>query len=332
MEPNEMATIVEEIMTGEATPAQVGSFLTALRIRGETPRELAAFAAIIRGMGVQIRPVTDGRLVDTCGTGGDPVKTVNVSTIAAIVASGAGAKIAKHGGRSVSSRCGSADLLERLGFNIMMKPEDVRRSIEEIGIGFMFAPTFYPTMKRVAGVRKELGFRTVFNLLGPLMNPANADAQLIGVPSPDLTPIMAVASRELGIREALIVHGMGGLDEISLGRTVYSWLRDGMVTDGEFTSADFGVRAAAPDELAVSSPEDAVRTAAGILRGTLKNGPKVDIVLVNSAAAIRLAGLAQELRDAMEIARESIRSGRAIEKLKLLIRYSGGEEERVETL
>ena len=331
MEFDKITAIVDEIMSGKAAQSQVGSFLTALRIRGETPGEIAAFASIIKRMGFQINPKIDGKLLDTCGTGGDPFKTINVSTIAALVASGAGVRIAKHGGRAVSSKCGSADLLERFGFNMTMKPDDVRRSIEKIGIGFMFAPAFYPMMKQVAGIRKELGFRTIFNLLGPLMNPANADAQLVGVSSPELTSIMAGAAKELGIKEALIVYGMGGLDEITLGRTKYSWLQDAKITEGEFIPNDFGLRSAPLEELAVQNQEEAVRIAARILRGALKKGPKVDIVLINSAAAIRLAGLAQDLREATEIAKESIQSGKALEKLKLLVRYSGGDEAKIET-
>jgi anthranilate phosphoribosyltransferase len=274
---------------------------------------------------VRIRPRVSGRLVDTCGTGGDRVKTFNVSTLAALVAAGAGVKVAKHGNRSVTSKCGSADLLERLGFNLAMTPERVRASIEEVGIGFMFAPEFHPAMKTVAPVRKELGVRTIFNLMGPLMNPAGADAQVVGVYSVHLVLKVAQALRALGTKEALVVHAPEGMDEISVsGRTMVAWLRDGYVTAQELTPSELGVTLHPPEEMAVGSPEESVRAALSILEGKSGESGKLDMVLVNSAAAIVVSGLADGFKEALPMARHSVESGAARGKLEALVRFSGG--------
>jgi anthranilate phosphoribosyltransferase len=327
----EIAGSVSEIAEGQATPAQMGAFLTALRRKGETVEEIAAFAAKLRTYSLQIRPSNAGKMIDTCGTGGDAVKTFNVSTISAIVAAGAGAVVAKHGGRSVTSRCGSADLLEHLGFNLGMEPTKVKDSIEQVGIGFMFAPGFHPAMKNVGPVRKELGIRTIFNLMGPLLNPAGADSQVLGVYSPKLTAEIAQVLARLGSRHAMVIHALEGMDEISVsGKTMISTLRDGEVRTQEFGPRDYGVELANPGTLEVVGVEECVRTALDILSGSTRGGSKLDMVLVNSAAALMVAGKADSFAGAIPIARESIESGNAFKKLEGLVRFSGGNMTMVE--
>ncbi len=313
-------------MTAQASPAQISGLLVALRGKGESPEEIASFASAFRSHGVKIRPRVGGRLVDTCGTGGDGVKTFNVSTLSAIVAAGAGVTVAKHGNRSVTSKCGSADVLERLGFNLAMDHEEVRASIEQVGIGFMFAPAFHPAMKNVAPVRKELGIRTIFNLLGPLMNPAGADAQVIGVYSLPLTMKVARALAKLGTKEAMVIHALEGMDEISVtGKTSVAWLKDGEIISGDLSPADFGVRTQKDGTLTVESVEEGARAALEILGGSSKPSARLDMVLVNAAAAIVVSGRASGFREAVPLARESIESGAAYKKLEGLIRFSGGE-------
>lgn len=307
------------IMTGEATPAQIGSFLTSLRIKGETVDEISAFARVMRDFATNISPHVSGTLVDTCGTGGDTVKTFNISTIAAFVASGAGVPIAKHGNRSVTSKAGSADLLEALGVNINLTPGQVERLIEDIGIGFMFAPLFHEAMKHAIKPRKEIGIRTVFNILGPLTNPAKAEAQVLGVFSPDLTEIMAEVLGNLGVKRALVAHGVEGLDEISIvGKTKVSELRNGNVENYTLTPEDFGIDRAEIKELKGGSPEDNARTALSILKDNTK-GARRDIVVINSAAAIYVGEKAKSLEEAVELAENAIDSGKAYNKLRALI-------------
>lgn len=322
---------LEEIISGRATSAQVAGFLVALRGKGETADELAAFASTFRRHSLKIHPVVSGRLVDTCGTGGDGAGTFNVSTVSAIVASGAGVYIAKHGNRSVTGKCGSADLLESLGFNLGVEPARVKDSIEQVGIGFMFAPTFHPAMKQVIPVRRELGIRTIFNLMGPLMNPAGADSQLLGVYSPPLTAKVAHALLKLGTKEAIVVHALEGMDEISVtGKTLVSWLRDGQITSHEYAPRDFAMGSSQGAALGVSSPEESARVTLDILGGADRAAGRVDMVLANAAAAIILAGLAGSFAEAVPIARRSIESGAAQRKLEGLIRMSGGSMERLE--
>jgi anthranilate phosphoribosyltransferase len=301
----------------------------ALRGKGETPDEIAAFASTFRGYGVKIRPKVSGRLVDTCGTGGDNVRTFNVSTVAAVVAAGAGVTIAKHGNRSVTSRSGSADLLERLGFNLAMSPERVKESIEKLGIGFMFAPAFHPAMKQVAPVRAELGIRTIFNLMGPLMNPAGADSQVIGVYSQPLALKVARALDKLGSTEAMVIHAAEGMDEISVaGKTYVAWLREGRITEHEYSPKDFGVLAYPAETMTVSSLEESATVALKILDGTETASGRRDLVLVNAAAAIVVSGMAGDFPSAISAARLSLESGAAYKKLEGLIRFSGGDLRR----
>lgn len=324
---------MSEIMSGEATDAQIGSFLTALRMKGETIDEISALASAMREHCHRINPRVAGRLVDTCGTGGDAVDTFNVSTTATFVISGAGVSIAKHGNRSVTSSCGSADLLQGLGLNLSMDPADVERSIEDVGIGFMFAPAFHPAMKHAVGPRRELGMRTVFNILGPLTNPAGASAQLLGVYDPSLTEPLAKSLGRLGSEEAMVVHGLDGMDEIStLGATRLSWLRDGEVKTFEVKPSDFGVKQARSEEIKGAGTEENSVLTYRILNGLDSGDPRTEIVLVNSAAGIVVAGKADDFKCGMEQARESIGSGAAYGRLRSLVKASSGDLSRLEEL
>ena len=330
----ESRKVMEEIMSGQATNAQIAAFLTALRMKGETVEELVSFAQVMREHCHLIHPNVQGRLLDTCGTGGDFIKTFNVSTAAAFVIAGAGVSIAKHGNRSVTSKCGSADVLEMLGLNLAIKPEEVKKAIEKVGIGFMFAPAFHPAMKYATVPRKEVGIRTIFNLLGPLTNPACADAQLIGVYDEKLTEPVAYALKSLGCKDALVVHGLDGLDEIStVGDTVVSVLKDGDVTTKKLCPADLGVKQATIKALEGSTPEENAEVLFRIISGfCLKDEAKTDIVLVNSAAGLMLGGKARDFKGGMELARESISSGAAYKKLKELIKFSGESSAKLEEL
>ena len=330
---DEIAQTVREIAEGRATQVQVAAFLIALRQRGETPGEIAAFAATLREYSVRIRPRVQGRLVDTCGTGGDRSKTFNVSTISAFVAAGAGANVAKHGNRAVTSRCGSADVLERLGFNLDVSPGMVEKSIERVGVGFMFAPVFHPALKHVAPVRKELGVRTVFNLMGPLINPAGADVQVVGVYAPELVGRVAEVLRLLGSKEAMVVHAYEGMDEISVsGKTRVSWLRKGEVTTGDMAPEDFGVKNREGVMGEVEGTDQAAKLALRILSGEEMDSPMADMVVANSAAALVVAGRSNDLGRGAEQARESIVSGRALAKLRELVESTGGDASRIEVL
>jgi anthranilate phosphoribosyltransferase len=326
--------VMKEIMSGKATDAQIAAFLTALRMKGETVDELVAFAEIMRQNCHRIHPQVVGGLLDTCGTGGDRVKTFNVSTAAAFVIAGAGIAVAKHGNRSVTSCCGSADVLERLGLNLSTAPEEVANAIEQVGIGFMFAPAFHPAMKFAVGPRREIGVRTVFNLLGPLTNPASAEAQLLGVYDKKLVEPMAYALKKLGCRQAMVVHGLDGLDEIStIGKTSVAWLREGEIACFETVPDDFGVKQTTADALQVASPEECAKTVFKILSGSCDAfDPKLEIVLVNAAAGIILGGLAEDFAEGMEFARKSVDSGSAYQKLEELVQVSGGDMSKLEEL
>jgi anthranilate phosphoribosyltransferase len=331
---DESGEIMREVMSGKATNSQTAAFLTALRMKGEAVEELIAFASVMREHSSQIHPHVHSRLVDTCGTGGDKIKTFNVSTAAAFVIAGAGVAVAKHGNRAVTSKSGSADVLEKLGLNLHLEPEAVEGIIENVGIGFMFAPAFHPAMKYAAEPRREIGIRTVFNLLGPLTNPACANAQLLGVYDPKLTAPMSHALKRLGCKEAMVVHGLDGLDEIStVGKTAIAWLKKGKVTELETVPSDFGVKKANTADLKVATPEESAETLFKILSGNYAlDDPKAEFVLVNSAAGIIVGGKAEDFEGGMEIARESIESGAAYAKLKMLIKASGGILSKLEEL
>jgi anthranilate phosphoribosyltransferase len=322
---------LKEIVEGTATPAQIGGFLVGLRKKGETVEEIAAFASTLRGYStMKDRPSVNGRMIDMCGTGGDAVKTPNVSTISSFVAAGAGAVVAKHGGRSVTSRSGSADVLEKLGFNLGMEPSRVKDSIEQIGIGFMFAPAFHPAMKQVAPVRRELGVRTVFNLMGPLINPARVDAQLVGLYTSALVPQVAAVLGKLGLQEAMVVHGLEGVDEISVTqKTLVSHLKDGKVETREYLPREFGVSDG--PLVPPTSPADAEEGAMLALKVLSGDSSERDcgqtMVLVNSAACLILAQRATTFVEGIDLAASSIKSGRAMEKLEQMVKFSGGSLE-----
>ena len=328
---DESGEIMREVMSGKATNSQTAAFLTALRMKGEAVEELIAFASVMKSNCRQIHPHVNGRLVDTCGTGGDIVKTFNVSTAAAFVIAGAGVSVAKHGNRAVSSKSGSADVLEKLGLNLNLDSKAIEGIIEKVGVGFMFAPAFHPAMKYVAKTRSEIGIRTVFNILGPLTNPANANAQLLGVYDQKLVAPMAYALRQLGCEEAMVVHGLDGLDEIStVGKTVIAHLKKGDIVKLDFAPSNFGVKTAKISDLQLSTPEESAETLFKILSGTNVDDAKAEIVLVNSAAGIIVGGKAENFQDGMEIARKSIASGTAYAKLKDLIEASGGSLQKLE--
>jgi anthranilate phosphoribosyltransferase len=331
---DESGQIMREVMSGKATSSQTAAFLTALRIKGEAVEELIAFAMVMREHSSQIHPHVQSRLVDTCGTGGDKIKTFNVSTAAAFVIAGAGVAVAKHGNRAVTSKSGSADVLERLGVNLALEPKTVESIIEQVGIGFMFAPAFHPAMKYAAEPRREIGIRTVFNVLGPLTNPASANAQLIGVYDPKLVVPLAFALEQLGCEEAMVVHGLDGLDEIStVGKTTIAHLKNGQVTQIEASPETFGVKKAKTVDLQVSSLQESAQTLYRILHGELAlDDPKVEFVLVNAAAGIIIGKKADSYCEAMQKARESLQSGAAYGKLEALVVASGGNLQRLEEM
>jgi len=310
------AGIMHSIMTGQATPAQVGCLLTALRMRGESPAEIAAFARVMREHAIRIRPDVAGTLVDTCGTGGDGAQTFNISTAAAFVTAGAGVPVVKHGNRAMSSRCGSADVLLALGVSLDVAPAAQEQIVEQIGIAFLFAPAHHPAMRHVAGIRQELGCRTVFNLLGPLANPAGADAQLLGVYSPDLTGVVADVLGLLNVSRAKVVHG-DGMDEITTtGETLVAELSTGKLQRYTLAPEKFGISRAARDDLAGGDAAHNARILLDVLEG--ERGAARDIVLLNAGAAICLGGRAPELRAGIASARVSIDSGAALAKLHAL--------------
>ncbi len=316
LDMEQAAAVMNQIMEGEATPAQFGSFVTALRLKGETVEEIAGMARVMREKALPVK--VSGALVDTCGTGGDSSKTFNISTTAAFVVAGAGLKVAKHGNRGMSSGCGSADVLDALGVKIDLGAPEVERCLEDIGIGFMFAPTFHPAMKYASPSRKEIGIRTVFNILGPMTNPAGAQAQLLGVFDEALTMIMAEVLGILGCKHALVVHGEDGLDEITLGgKTTVCELKDGLVSRYYIHPDDFGFARTSVDQLRGGPPQEN----ADILRRVVKGekGPYRDIVLLNAAAALVAGDVESDLQKGVRLAAEAIDSGRALEKLERLV-------------
>ena len=318
---DEMLSLMRQIMSGEVSAVQIAAILVGLRVKKETIGEISAAAYVMREFATKV-PVTQREyLVDTCGTGGDAAHTFNVSTASALVAAAAGAHVAKHGGRSVSSTCGSADVLEALGVNLNLTPEQVAHSIDQIGIGFMFAPNFHGAMKYAAPVRRELGVRTIFNVLGPLTNPAGADNQVMGVFHPDLVGIQARVLQRLGSRHVLVVHGADGLDEITLsGLTYVAELKEGQVHEFTITPEEFGLQSVPLNEIRVSTTEDAKK----MLESVLDNQPgaALDIVLLNAGAAIYVAGLTPSLKQGISKAKEVIFSGAAKNKLAQLTQLS----------
>jgi len=317
----EAAEAMAVILSGQATTAQIAAFLVALRMKRETPAELLGFARAMRARMTRIDAGPEP-VIDTCGTGGDNAGTFNVSTVAALVAAGAGVRVAKHGNRSISSRCGSADVLEGLGVRIDLAPEAMGRAIREVGIGFLFAPALHPAMKYAQPARVELKMRTVFNLLGPLANPAGATAQLVGAPSVEAAELMAEALASLGLERGFVVHGSDGLDEITTtGPTTALEITRGVIARRTLTPADFGVGVARAEDLKGGDREENCRIAHSILNG--ERGPKRDIVLVNAAAALVVAGRARDFSEGMALAAASIDSRAARARLDQLIRFTG---------
>lgn len=317
---DEMARVMNGIMSGEASDAQIGAFMAALAMKGETYSELAGAALTMRRKAARIN-TTAATVVDTCGTGGDAADTFNVSTTAAFVVAGCGVTVAKHGNRSVSSKCGSADLLEELGVNLNVDPEIVEEAVEDIGIGFLFAPVYHSAMKYAAKPRREVGFRSIFNMLGPLTNPAGANCQLLGVYAPELTEMFANALKSLGTRRALVVHGHEGLDEISVcAPTRVSELKDGLVKTYDITPEDMIGRRAAPESLTGGGPRENAEITLSIFSG--EKGPRRDIVVVNAGAALLAAGVVEDLKDGISMAGESLNSGMAMAKLDTLIKFT----------
>lgn len=319
LKEDEMADAMNQIMTGNATDAQIGSFLTALRIKGETVEEITGAARVMREKAVRIDP-GDGKVVDTCGTGGDKLGTFNISTTSAFVVAGAGLKVAKHGNRAVSSKCGSADVLLALGVNLEADAKRVEACLQEVGIGFLFAPLMHGTMKHAIGPRKELGIRTIFNVLGPLTNPAGAKSQVIGVYDEALvTPIANVLAR-LGSENVFVVHGSDGLDEITnTGLTHVAWMKNGGVKTFTIEPEDFGIKACGSDEIKGGDASMNAKITIAVLAG--EKGPMRDVTLLNASAAICAGGLAKSIKEAIPIAEESIDSGKAKEKLDKMVEF-----------
>jgi anthranilate phosphoribosyltransferase len=312
------------ILSGEATPVQIAGFLVALRMKGETADEVTGFAQAMRAMAHPVRPLASPKpLIDTCGTGGDGASTFNISTVTAFVLAGAGLRVAKHGNRSASSHCGSADLMEHFGIAIALDPEQMARAIDQTGIGFLFAPAIHSAMKYAGPVRAELKMRTVFNFLGPLTNPAGANVQLTGAPSLEIARLMAEALAGLGLERGLVVHGSDGLDEITTtGPTTIFEICGGSVKQSAVTPDDFGVPQADPAALKCASKEENFRTADSVLDGAA--GPQRDIVLVNAAAALHIAGVAGDYNEGVRQAAESIDSGAARRKVVELAEFTRG--------
>jgi anthranilate phosphoribosyltransferase len=319
----EAAACMEEIMSGEATPAQLGAFLVALRLKGESADEITGMARVMREKSLHVQ--VGGPLLDTCGTGGDASGTFNVSTAAAFVAAGAGARVAKHGNRAVTSECGSADVLEALGAKIQLSPEGVAACIERASFGFMFAPAFHPAMKHAAGPRREIGVRTVFNILGPLTNPAGAEAQVLGAPSAEAARKLAQVLQRLGARHALVVHGEDGLDEVSPGgpTTVYE-VCDGRVTESTLSPAALGFAVHPLRSVRGGSPEQNAVLLREVLDG--KEGPLRDFVLLNAAAALVAGSIAGTMEEAVAVAGKAIDSGAARERLEAFVKVSNEVE------
>jgi anthranilate phosphoribosyltransferase len=309
-----------DIMTGAATQAQIGAYLIALRMKGETVDEITGSARAMRANVVPVPVKKDSTLYDTAGTGGDGKHTFNISTAAAFVIAGAGRKVAKHGNRAASSQCGSADVLGALGVNLDLAPEQVGQAIDEVGIGFLFAQKFHPAMRFVGGPRKEIGQRTIFNVLGPLTNPAGADVQIIGVFDPELTEPMAQVLSELGSRAAFVVHGAGGMDELNtVGANRVSHLKDGKVTTMTLEPAMFDLPRGDMADLAGGTPEDNAKILRDVLSGSL-NGTRRNAVLLNAAAA--LAAESGDLHAGLALAQQSLESGAALGKLDQLVAFS----------
>lgn len=322
LQMDEAEAVMNQIMGGGATEAQIGAYLMALRMKGETQDEITGSARAMRSNAHRVPTRFNGELLDTCGTGGDKSGTFNISTTVAFVAAGAGIPVAKHGNRAASSKCGSADVLAELGVNLDLTPEQVGQCIDETGIGFLFAPKLHPAMKHAIGPRRQMGIRTIFNILGPLTNPAGARRQLMGVFAADLTDMLAHVLGALGAKSAIVVSGYGGLDELTTtGPNRVSYYMDGVVTTHDLDPRDYGFKGA---NIADLQGDDAPTNAAilrGILSGEIQDARR-DVVLLNAGAALMAGGLVENLRDGIEMAATVIADGAALAKLESLIAYS----------
>ncbi|MFX1338451.1 MAG: anthranilate phosphoribosyltransferase [Promethearchaeota archaeon] len=331
----EAGEIMREIMSGKVTNAQLGAFLTALSIKGETIEEITGFARIMRDFANRIYPQVNGELLDTCGTGGDSIKTFNISTITALVVAGAGIPVAKHGNRAVTSKCGSADLLEGLGVNINLDPEGVKNCIEKVGIGFMFAPLFHPAMKHAMPTRRELQIRTVFNILGPLTNPANAKCYILGVFKKELAPVMAKVLRSLDANHVFTIHNSCGIDEVApVGINYITECyngNNGNIETYAITNEDFNLPKCSINDLLAGNLEENLKIAISILKNRT-NGAKLNTVLMNAALALKSTNMASDFREGISIAKNTIESGKAFETLKHFIDISGGDKTRLQNL
>jgi len=317
----EAEAVMNEIMSGQATDAQIAGFLVALRLKGETIDEITACAKVMREKASRIKPKNYDKLIDVVGTGGDKSGTFNISTAAAFVVAGCGVPVAKHGNKGVSSKCGSADVLTALGINIMLDPKQVETCISEVGIGYMFAPKFHGAMKYAIGPRKELGVRTVFNILGPLTNPAEAPYELMGVFDESLVEPLAEVLGKLGCTHAVVVHGEG-LDEVTLaGKTKVAEYKEGRVRAYEIKPTDFSIKIADLDDIKGGTPEENKDIIMNILKAKEK-GSKRDVVVLNAAVALFAAGRVEDIKDGIKIAKESIDSGKALEKLNKLVEFT----------
>ncbi|MBP0132430.1 MAG: anthranilate phosphoribosyltransferase [Nitrosospira sp.] len=315
---DEMVSLMRQIMRGEVSPVLISAIVIGLRVKRESIGEISAAAEVMRELATRVEVENRQNLVDTCGTGGDSSHTFNISTAAAFVAAAAGARVAKHGGRSVSSKSGSADVLESLGVNLNQTPQQVAQGISQIGVGFMFAPNYHSAMKYAAPVRRELGVRTLFNILGPLTNPAGAENQVIGVFHADLVGIVARVLQQLGSHHVMVVHGEDGLDEITIaGKTRIGELKNGEVSEYTIRPEDFGMKVSAIETIQVENSDQS----RAVLQSVLDNqpGPALDIVLLNAGAAIYVSGVAGTLQEGVEMARAAVESGVAKEKLRQLV-------------
>lgn len=320
LQEEEARQVMKEIMEGKATPAQIASFLTALRMKGETVAEITGFARAMLEK-VDTFSIKIDTLVDTCGTGGDSLNTFNISTVVALVVAGAGLTVAKHGNRALSSKCGSADVLEALGVKLTTSKENVKECLEKIGIGFLFAPCCHPAMKYALAPRQEMGMRTVFNILGPLINPLRANVRLMGVHSSSLTEPLARVLKNLGVRSAFVVWGEDGLDEISIkARTRITELKEGKIKTYYIRPEDFGMQRASLEEIRGGDREENARILKDILRGG--KGAKRDIILINTAACLVAAGRAKSFKEGIKIAKDSVDSGKANKKLESLVEFT----------
>jgi len=320
---DEMVQCMHEIMQGNANDASIAAFLLALKMKGETVDELKAMLDVMDEFAIKIKPSVKGRLIDTCGTGGDKIKTFNISTAAGFVAGAAGANIAKHGNRSVSGPCGSADVLEYFGYDLNTEPSKVKECIEALGIGFMFAPKFHPAMKNVASARKELGVRTAFNILGPLSNPAGVDAQVVGVYDLSLIDKIAQLLKSAGRKEAMVFHARDGLDELSNTCINHiAWLRDGSINKFDLNPRSLKICVAEPADLSITNKDESAMQMFKVLNGGADE-KKLDIVLLNAAAALIVGNKADSFGDAIELARKAVETGNAYKKFIALIERCG---------